>query len=538
VSVLVSADSHKKLTLYSLNLVQKINQGSIFFNAKTDIANAAPEPDDYKDLEFVDVESSALSGGRDDPHVKTAMDNDDVPRYETQGFVFAAFNHYIDIRKGPGLFDDYDGYSYKKGSASKNEYQDATDAKKDWKVAFLSFFSGHKKVDDGIAYWLNDEYVHAPGMQWYRGCSPSIERYSFPNDKKIFSTIEAEAASRFPLADSTGKTDKGIPYSVFMPLDNMARYWYTIFLYANPGKMHLPALIAPVLHAIQDAIVPHHAAGCNGNWHNRWENDFNANLYGWLRENEFEKDVRALYEHWRQNKIPAPTPLKPGDWKQAPSPNWTINQLVTWVALNAYREYEHNYNQFKNGYKADPDCGKRMARIATAMALLIYEKAILDTASRLLVPLNGNREALGRVVFRAFNYPSHYIVSENGIGKIAETTTPHQQTTALFRMTFGLADGTCISFESVEKPGYFLRHSNFALRLDPYQNTSLFKKDATFKPMPGLADKMCLSFMSTNFRNYYIRHRNFNLYLDDISKTDPATAFVFRKDATFMPLLR
>ncbi len=141
-------------------------------------------------------------------------------------------------------------------------------------------------------------------------------------------------------------------------------------------------------------------------------------------------------------------------------------------------------------------------------------------------------------IFRAFNYPSHYIVSQNGIGKITETKTPQEKTAALFRMTFGLADGTCISLESVEKPGYFLRHSNFALRLDRYQNTILFKKDATFKPLTGLADKMCLSFMSTNFPNYYIRHRNFSLYLDALLKTDPATTFVFRQDATFMPLLR
>ncbi len=437
---MVLADSHRKLTSYSLKLLKKINQVSIFYQAKTDIVKAAPEPDNYKDLEFVNVESVWLSGGRDDPHVKTIADNDDVARYETQGFIFAAFNHYIDIRKGPGLFDDYDGYSYKKGSASKNEYQDAWDAKDDWKVEFLGKITGHRKVDDGIAYWFNDEYVHAPGMQWYRGCSPSIERYSFPNDKKIFSTVESEAAARFPLADSIGKSGKGIPYSVFMPLDNLARYWYTIFLYANPGKMNVPALFGPVLHAIQDAIVPHHAAGCNGNWHNRWENDFNNNLDTWLRQAEFEKDVKTLYAHWSQNKIQAPNPLKPDDWKQAPSLNWKIDELVTWVALNAYREYDHTYNQFRDGYKTDLDCGKRMARIATAMALLIYEKALQDTAARLLVTLKGNRKHLGRVILRALNFPAHYITAQNSTGKIAEIKTNQEKIAALFRMTFGLAE--------------------------------------------------------------------------------------------------
>lgn len=35
-----------------------------------------------------------------------------------------------------------------------------------------------QRVDEALNWWLNDEYVHAPGQPWYRGCSPSVERYS------------------------------------------------------------------------------------------------------------------------------------------------------------------------------------------------------------------------------------------------------------------------------------------------------------------------------------------------------------------------
>jgi len=535
---MVVGESHKRLTEYSLNLLQKINR-SMFYEAKEIIVNASPEPDNFKDLEFVDVESLSWSGGRDDPHVKTNADNDDVPHYESYGFVFAAFNHYIDIRKGPGIFDDYDGYSYKNGSASKNEYQDAWDAKDDWRVEFLGRVTGHRKVDDGIAYWFNDEYVHGPGMKWYRGCSPSIERYSFPGDKKVFPTVEAETAARFPLADSTGKSGKGIPYSVFLPIDNLARYWYTIFLYANPGKLNVPILIAPVLHAIQDAIVPHHAAGCNGNWHGRWEDDFNKNLKTLLAENSFENDVKQLYNRWLQNKTAAPTLLKPSDWQITPSIAWRIDQLVTWLALNAYHEYDNTYNHFKKGYNVNLDCFRRMAKLSIAMALLIYEKAIQDTVARAVLPLTGNSESLGQNVFRASNYPFHYLSTESNSGKIIETKTPQQKQAALFRMTFGLAEGTGISFESVTKPKHFLRHSNFIIRLDPYQDTELYKKDASFRPRSGFASKMCLSFESVNYPNHYIRHKNFNLVLELIPTSgNPVDLALFMSDSTFMPIIK
>ena len=109
----------------------------------------------------------------------------------------------------------------------------------------------------------------------------------------------------------------------------------------------------------------------------------------------------------------------------------------------------------------------------------------------------------------------------------------------MFRMTFGLAEGTGISFESVAKPMHFLRHSNFALRLDPYENTELYRKDATFRPRSGFAAKMCLSFESTNYPNYYIRHKNFNLVLETIPPANkPMDIAIFMSDSTFMPVLK
>ncbi|MFD1659811.1 AbfB domain-containing protein [Streptomyces caeni] len=43
------------------------------------------------------------------------------------------------------------------------------------------------------------------------------------------------------------------------------------------------------------------------------------------------------------------------------------------------------------------------------------------------------------------------------------------------------------ALESVNYPGRFLRHQNFQLRLDPYQQTSPYRADSAFRLVNGLA---------------------------------------------------
>ena len=53
---------------------------------------------------------------------------------------------------------------------------------------------------------------------------------------------------------------------------------------------------------------------------------------------------------------------------------------------------------------------------------------------------------------------------------------------ATFVETAGLANPNCVSFESVNKPGSYLRHQNFQFHLQPNDGSSLFSMDATFCP--------------------------------------------------------
>ncbi|KAJ7886029.1 alpha-L-arabinofuranosidase B [Mycena leptocephala] len=77
-------------------------------------------------------------------------------------------------------------------------------------------------------------------------------------------------------------------------------------------------------------------------------------------------------------------------------------------------------------------------------------------------------------------FTDRYVRHQDGLGitsTISDALSRHDTT---FRARAGLADSSCFSFESRNFPGSYLRHSNFRLRLDPSDGTTLFNSDATF----------------------------------------------------------
>jgi hypothetical protein len=76
----------------------------------------------------------------------------------------------------------------------------------------------------------------------------------------------------------------------------------------------------------------------------------------------------------------------------------------------------------------------------------------------------------------------------------------------------GLASPSCVSFESRNFPGDFLRHSNFQLFRQPMDGTALFRADATFCPQAGKSGSGT-SFASFNFPTRFIRHFNNTVYI-------------------------
>ncbi|MFC4588813.1 alpha-L-arabinofuranosidase B [Sphaerisporangium corydalis] len=76
----------------------------------------------------------------------------------------------------------------------------------------------------------------------------------------------------------------------------------------------------------------------------------------------------------------------------------------------------------------------------------------------------------------------------------------------------GLASSSCVSFESRNYPGDYLRHSNYQLHRQANDGSTLFAADATFCPQGGM-NGQGTSFASYNFPTRFLRHYANTVYI-------------------------
>jgi hypothetical protein len=98
------------------------------------------------------------------------------------------------------------------------------------------------------------------------------------------------------------------------------------------------------------------------------------------------------------------------------------------------------------------------------------------------------------------------------IAQVTSSSSATDKADATWIVEPGLADSSCISFQSANVPGDYLRHSNFELYLQPNDNSSQFAQDATFCVQPGNSGTG-YSFESVNYPDKYIRHYNYTAYI-------------------------
>ena len=103
---------------------------------------------------------------------------------------------------------------------------------------------------------------------------------------------------------------------------------------------------------------------------------------------------------------------------------------------------------------------------------------------------------------------------------ITASSSPTDQQDATWVEAAGLADPTCVSFESINKPGSYLRHANFQFHLQPNDGSALFSQDATFCPQPGNSG-YGTSFQSVNFPGRYVRTFTGTVYLASDGGANP-----------------
>jgi hypothetical protein len=133
----------------------------------------------------------------------------------------------------------------------------------------------------------------------------------------------------------------------------------------------------------------------------------------------------------------------------------------------------------------------------------------------------------------AFSPQDYYIRHAGFVGRIGQAKTDVDVKNAKFRIVPGLADSKCVSFEATNVPDHYLKHAFFRIVLAKRLDEKNFREDATFCTAPGLhktnrSGAESMSFRSFNFPDRYIHHRNFELWLDPFENTP-----LFRDDATF-----
>jgi hypothetical protein len=98
------------------------------------------------------------------------------------------------------------------------------------------------------------------------------------------------------------------------------------------------------------------------------------------------------------------------------------------------------------------------------------------------------------------------------MSSITSSSSALDKSDATWIVRRGLAGNSCVSFESKNYPGDYLRHYNFKLLRQPDDGTTVFMQDATFCPATGNSGTG-YSFASYNYPAKYIRHYNLNVYV-------------------------
>jgi len=99
-----------------------------------------------------------------------------------------------------------------------------------------------------------------------------------------------------------------------------------------------------------------------------------------------------------------------------------------------------------------------------------------------------------------------------GITSVTSSSSATVKADATWLVEPGLANSSCVSFESANGSGDYIRHFDFQLFLEPNDGSAQFALDATFCPRAGNSGSS-YSFMSYNYSSKYIRHFNFTGYI-------------------------
>ncbi|BCY12926.1 hypothetical protein L3i22_080140 [Actinoplanes sp. L3-i22] len=111
--------------------------------------------------------------------------------------------------------------------------------------------------------------------------------------------------------------------------------------------------------------------------------------------------------------------------------------------------------------------------------------------------------------------PGYRVRHRNFLGRtdaIGTSGNPGDRADSSFTVRIGLGNSGCVSLESVNYPGYFLRHQNFEIKLNRRDRSDLFDQDATFCPV-AIRSGAALTLRGNNYPKRFVTESGGRLYL-------------------------
>ncbi|MBB4744882.1 hypothetical protein BJY16_008341 [Actinoplanes octamycinicus] len=110
------------------------------------------------------------------------------------------------------------------------------------------------------------------------------------------------------------------------------------------------------------------------------------------------------------------------------------------------------------------------------------------------------------------------------------TTSPTPRRSPAVTLTVG----STVALTVADRPGYRVRHRDFLGRVDPIgpSRDDPGRPDSSFTARTGIANSGCVSLESVNYPGYFLRHQNFEIKLQQRDRSD-----LFAQDATFCPIV-
>ncbi|MGM1063286.1 AbfB domain-containing protein [Saccharothrix sp. Mg75] len=174
--------------------------------------------------------------------------------------------------------------------------------------------------------------------------------------------------------------------------------------------------------------------------------------------------------------------------------------------------------------------------------LKVTEARVREVNRRVLAVADGTEVGRGEAISLRVTTPGHtdrHLRHRDGLARTDVVGDDTGRLDATFWARPGLADAACLSFESRNFPGRYLRHSGFRVRSDAADGTAGFAGDATFCARPGSGGT---ALESRNLPGHFLRHRDEAVHVARPGGPNPwDTAEGFAADTTWaatVPLWR